>query len=118
MRFFGPAGSSSPWLLVLAVATAWAHAHLEESLPADGSVIHSAPSQLVLRFSESAQLTALSIEKSDGSRQKIAPLPQGAQTRVVVPLPALAPGRYRVSWRALGADGHLVPGQIQFTLSQ
>jgi methionine-rich copper-binding protein CopC len=35
-----------------------------------------------------------------------------------VALPALAPGSYQVSYRALSADGHIVPGQLRFTLSQ
>jgi methionine-rich copper-binding protein CopC len=34
-----------------------------------------------------------------------------------VPLPALAAGRYRLRWRALSADGHVVPGELHFTLN-
>ena len=35
---------------------------------------------------------------------------------VHVKLPALAPGRYRLSWRAASADGHVMTGQISFTV--
>jgi copper transport protein len=106
------------WLLLVATTCAQAHAHLQQATPADGSVISRAPAQLVLRFSEAAQLTALWIVSDAGSRQKLAPLPQQPQTQIVVALPPLLPGRYLVSWRALSADGHVVPGQIRFTLNR
>jgi methionine-rich copper-binding protein CopC len=105
-------------LLLLVSSVAFSHAHLQRASPADGSVIAHAPQSLVLEFSESAQLTALWIAQDGGTRQKITPLPQQAQQRIVVALPALAPGDYRVSWRVVGADGHVVPGQIHFTLSR
>ena len=89
------------WLALLWSAVALAHAHLTGSSPADGSHVADAPTTLVLSFSEAAQLTA----------------PAAAQARIRVPLPALAAGDYVVSWRALGADGHLVPGQIRFTIA-
>ena len=57
-------------------------------------------------------------EKSGAGSQKLAPLPQQPQSKIVVPLPALAPGHYLVSWRALSADGHVVAGQLHFTLNQ
>jgi methionine-rich copper-binding protein CopC len=108
-------------LLALGLAagvTALAHAHLQQSLPSDGSVVRSAPAELVLRFSEPAQLTALAIEQEGGAKQKLAPPSGQPQARIVVPLPLLTPGRYVVSWRALSADGHVVPGQVHFTLTQ
>jgi methionine-rich copper-binding protein CopC len=106
------------WLLVLASPCALAHAHLAEAQPADGSVLTAAPGSLTLRFSESARLTALWIARDGGARQKITPLPESAQEKIVVALPALSPGAYVISWRALSADGHVVPGQIRFTLKR
>jgi methionine-rich copper-binding protein CopC len=105
-------------LLLLASAGAQAHAHLQQSTPADGSTVATAPAKLVLRFSEAAQLTSLSITKEGGAKQELAPLPDQAQTTIVVALPALTPGRYAVSWRAVSADGHMMPGTIHFTLGQ
>jgi methionine-rich copper-binding protein CopC len=35
-----------------------------------------------------------------------------------VALPRLAPGRYVLSWRVVGRDGHVVPGELHFTLSE
>jgi methionine-rich copper-binding protein CopC len=108
-------------LLALALgagAAALAHTHLEQSTPADGSVLRSAPAEFVLHFSEPAQLTALAVEKEGGASQKLA-LPAGKlQAQIAVPLPALSPARYVISWRAMSADGHVVHGQVHFTLAQ
>jgi methionine-rich copper-binding protein CopC len=109
-------------LLGLALAafgvTANAHAHLQKSSPADGSVIKTSPSELVLNFSEAARLTALSIQKGDEPPQNLKPLPTSAAPQVSVPLPALTPGTYSVKWRVLSDDGHVMSGTLHFTLAQ
>jgi methionine-rich copper-binding protein CopC len=113
--------SRGGWLLVVWVAgstCAQAHAHLQASIPREGSTLGTAPAALVLQFSEAARLTALWIEKSGGEKQKLTPLPTEPQSRIAVPLPKLAPGDYVVSWRVLGSDGHVVPGKIRFTLTR
>jgi methionine-rich copper-binding protein CopC len=113
--------SLSGWLLVgwvAGTAGAQAHAHLQASIPRDGSTLDTAPAALVLQFSEGARLTALWIEKSGGEKQKLRPLPPEPQSRIAVPLPKLAPGEYVVSWRVLAGDGHVAPGKIRFTLSR
>jgi methionine-rich copper-binding protein CopC len=105
------------WLLLWGSSGALAHAHLQGSSPVDGSHLSAAPAVLVLSFSESARLTALSLESPDGKRTQLV-APAEPQARISVPLPSLTPGTYVVYWRALAADGHLVPGQIRFTISR
>ncbi len=108
--------SASVALLVL-IGTAFGHAHLQKAAPADGSTISRAPPNVVLTFSEAARLTAAWIQKGEEPKQKLAPLPDQTAVEVTIPLPALSPGGYVVSWRALSADGHVMPGQIRFTIS-
>jgi len=105
-------------LLVVVAVSAQAHAHLQQATPADGSVLNAAPTELVLQFSEAAQLTTLTIARDGGAEQKLTPLPKKPQAKIAVSLPALGPGRYVVRWRALSADGHVLPGQIHFTLGR
>lgn len=78
-------------------AVARSHAHLQKSVPANGSVVSSSPAGVVLKFSEAARLTAAWIQKSDGAREKLGSLPEKPASEVTVPLPALAPGRYVLS---------------------
>lgn len=105
------------WLLSFAVTVALAHAHLQKAAPANGSTVTTSPTSVVLNFSEAAQLTACWIQKADGPKQKISGLAAAAAQQVSVPVPHLDPGTYVLSWRAVGDDGHVVPGQIQFTVA-
>jgi methionine-rich copper-binding protein CopC len=103
--------------LVTFGVTAHAHAHLQKSSPADGSVITASPSNLVLNFSEAARLTALSLQKGDEPKQNVKPLPTTAAQQISIPLPQLTPGSYAVSWRVVSADNHVMSGTLHFTLS-
>ena len=68
---------------------AHAHAHLRSSTPANHSTLSSAPTTVTLEFHEAVQLTALSLQKSDGAPHKIAPLPGAASKTFTLPLPAI-----------------------------
>lgn len=102
-------------LMTAAAATAQAHTHLEGSLPADKSRV-KAPAAIELHFSEAAKLTALSLQKGKEAEQPIKPLPAKAAANVSVPVPALTPGDYVVSWRVAGDDGHVMSGKFGFTV--
>src|SRR5579871_4761762 len=104
-------------VLSLVAPVALAHAHPKKAVPADGGVVDSSPSNVVLSFSEPARLTACWIQKGDGPKQKIDGLPTVSAADITVPLPKLEPGRYVLSWKVVGDDTHIVPGQIHFTVS-
>jgi len=104
-------------LLSLAATVALAHAHLKKSVPADGGVVATSPASVMLTFSEQARLTACWIQKADGPKQKISGLPSAPSAEISVPLPRLEPGTYVLSWKVVGDDTHIVPGQIHFTVS-
>jgi CopC domain len=55
----------------------------------------------VLNLSEPARLAALSIQKGSEPNQDLKPLPATAAQQISVPLPALTPGTYSVTWRAV-----------------
>ena len=101
--------------LFLLVATAHAHAHLTAAAPAEGSA-GKAPEQIVLTFSEAARITALSLQREGEEPRKLTPLPAEMAARLTIPLPKLLPGKYTLSWRAVGDDGHVVPGVLHFTV--
>jgi len=103
-------------LLLLCSGAALAHVHLRDSSPADGARLAAAPTALTLSFSEPAQLTALSLQQDQGSSWKLS-APAEPQLRVIVSLPALTPGSYHLRWRALSRDGHVVPGEIRFSIT-
>ena len=98
-------------------ALADAHAHLKESQPAEGSILTTAPTDIVLKFSEAAQLTALTVQKEGAAEQKIAPLPPASSIQQTVPAPKLSPGKYTLSWRVVSADNHVMAGKLHFTIN-
>ena len=104
-------------LLILPAWPAGAHVHLRESTPADGSTLASAPARLQLVFSEAARLTAVSIRgKDETAAHKLAPLPTQQAANFTIDLPPLAPGSYRIEWRALSPDHHIASGALNFAV--
>ena len=101
--------------LLILVATAHAHAHLTAAVPAEGST-GEAPEHIVLSFSEAARITALTLQREGEEPHKLSPLPAEVAARITVPVPRLSPGKYTLSWRVVGADGHVVPGVLHFTV--
>lgn len=93
-----------------------AHTGLESAVPADGAVLHAAPATLALNFSGDVQLLKLDVAGAD-QPVALAFQPSGTAAKTFsIPLPALAPAAYMVSWTVLGADGHRVAGNFGFTV--
>ena len=100
-------------------ASARAHAHLTRSAPAAGATIKSSPSLIRLWFSERPEISMTFAQLRDSLRTQH---PLGAVTRQlsdplgiqVAVLEALPAGRYTLSWRAAGRDGHPSRGEVVF----
>jgi methionine-rich copper-binding protein CopC len=99
---------------MLFAAAANAHTHLDFSAPADKSRV-PAPQAIELQFSEVTRVTSLTLQQGTSAPQSL-PLPAKATQHVSVPVPGLAQGEYKVSWRVVGADGHVVSGTFGFTI--
>ena len=95
---------------------AYAHTRLTESAPAaDASV--PAPKAIYLTFGGDVRLTAVQLTDAAGAAKPVDPVPTatGAKFRIVIQEP-LAPGAYKVVWRAVGGDTHIVSGEFGFTV--
>ncbi len=105
--------------LTLLPLTALAHAHLAEATPANGSALATPPTHFLLKFSEAAHLTALSLlREGDAKARKLGPLPTAASTSFSIPAPKLAAGAYTLNYRVVAADdNHLSSGTVKFRLS-
>jgi copper transport protein len=102
-----------------------AHAELVASTPADGATVERAPAELLLQLSESVELSATRVTLTDAAGQEV-PLRSlslrrapGAgredPTTLVVGLPHLGHGSYRVSWTTLSSDDlHVTRGVTVF----
>jgi methionine-rich copper-binding protein CopC len=107
-------------LLVLGLATtpATAHAQLVEASPADGASLSSAPSKVVLTFSENIQerFAQVSVTKADGTTVSSGePSVDGAVVTQRL-ANALTSGRYATRFRVVSEDGHPVSDTLAFSL--
>jgi methionine-rich copper-binding protein CopC len=95
-----------------------AHASLDRASPAVGSTVVAAPTEVVLRFTESLEPAFSSIEVRNAAgaamqagRSSIDPK---QRTQMRVPLKALPPGTDKVIWRVLTVDTHRMQGDFSF----
>lgn len=123
----GVRGRLRPLLVVafvgtLAVsATAAAHTDLKATTPTDGARLASAPSRVVVIYSEplgEVVETSVSLDGrplAGGTADRLSPTDAG---RLQIPISAPgAFGRFAVSWRARSADGHTPEGELAFTVA-
>jgi methionine-rich copper-binding protein CopC len=108
-------------LLAFAAGPAFAHAKLESSVPRAGSTVAGAPPALRLAFNEPLEAPFSKIGLSGASGPVALPKAQvdKADPKVLaVPLPALAPGQYKVQWSTVTRDGHKVRGEFDFKVGK
>lgn len=118
-----------PFVLAALIAlpgVAFAHASLTGSSPAAGATV-AAPARIVLRFNERLISATVRTEvamtgmpgMANHAPMKIAHSSQMARdgkSMTLLPKRALAPGTYRVTWSAAGADTHRMGSNFSFTV--
>jgi hypothetical protein len=106
----------------IASAPAAAHAFLDHALPAVGSTVHEAPRAIRLWFTQQLEPAFSSVRVLDKSGKEVDAGDShvdAAETMVlVVSVPALAPGTYRVVWRVLSVDTHVTEGDFTFDIAR
>ena len=110
-------------LLLAPAGEALAHARLVKANPAVGSTVVVPPTLLWLKFNEVIRPNASGVKLTgpDGHGAVLSPLTRDPKDpdAVTAPTPAnLAPGLYKVEWRALSPDGHHTQGAFGFTVGR
>jgi methionine-rich copper-binding protein CopC len=105
-------------VLVSLALPAYAHTPLASSVPAAGSTVPAPVMEIVLEFGGDVRLTALALTDAAGAKKAVADLPTAIQKKFTVAIhDELAPGAYVATWRAVGADTHVVSGEIKFSVA-
>jgi hypothetical protein len=104
----------------MAPIVALAHAFLNQAIPpVDGMV--TSPKEIRLTFSEGIEprFSGIEIATNDGRAIATAPatLDPGDNKQLVLVLPPLAPGRYKVSWHVVSVDTHRTEGAFSFAVA-
>jgi methionine-rich copper-binding protein CopC len=106
--------------LLLMVTPAWPHASLVRSSPARRATLTTAPDRVQLWFNEAVEPRFSSVSVWDEAGQQIdlrdARVEPDDPKRLTVGLTPLKRGTYRVRFRVLSIDGHVVESDFTFTL--
>ncbi len=107
--------------LMVTASGASAHNSLSGSTPSEGSSLLQSPSEVSLRFTKEVALDTLTarLQIPDGSTTKLADPQFGSagNTEAVFSLPVFPAGGSAIRWKIVGADGHPVTGEINFTVN-
>lgn len=110
-------------LLVTTIVTlllsslAWGHAAAQISSPANGAELTQSPKELSIQFNGAAKLVSLTIVDSVGNADKLDISEAKAVDGLIsVQISPLQPESYEVTWRAMGADGHITAGTFKFAV--
>ena len=106
--------------LLLLSTPAWPHASLVRSSPARRTTLTTAPDRVQLWFNEAIEPKFSSVSVWDAAGQRVdledARVEPEDPKRLIVGLKPLGRGTYRVRFRVLSVDGHVVESEFPFTL--
>lgn len=103
------------------LAAAVPHFGLSKSAPAAAATVHHV-AEVKLWFSEPPADGTVSIRLLDAEGEMVPTTdptadPEDASAFAIVPDEALPAGKYSVNWRGMGDDGHVVKGDLSFTVA-
>ncbi len=103
-------------LFAALASSASAHSPLVSSTPSNNSALTERPTEIQLVFKKSVKLIQLHLI-SEQMDQKLRPETIADDTSHTVSLPELASGTYAAKWRAMAKDGHVMKGEINFSVA-
>jgi copper transport protein len=106
--------------LLLPASPASAHATLERADPSANTIVQTAPTDVVLTFSEAVRpiVDKIRVTGPDGKRADAAK-PAAVDRQLRIPLLTGGPqGTYLVSYRVISADSHPISGGFSYSVGQ
>ena len=102
-------------LALTTALTATAHGMQTMTYPKDGAMLMAQAEKVELHFKQPMRVMSLKVIASNGvpiplKLDRKAPAKQHFQ----LTLPKIKPDTYRVEWKALGGDGHVMKGDFSF----
>jgi methionine-rich copper-binding protein CopC len=107
--------------LLLGSSLADAHAFLDRAEPKVGSVIKVAPNEIKAWFTQKLVIAFSDLQVLDAAGKEVDKhdkrLDKSDPALLVVSVPPLKPGKYKVVWRAVSVDTHVTHGDFTFEIS-
>ena len=105
-------------LMVSGASNVWAHAKLVSSNPAAGQIVDEPPSEVELAFSAAVQtsMRTIAVKNEQGERVDLQTVSDRDEGRVLTAglSAGLPDGMYRIEWRVLSLDDHVISGDLAF----
>ena len=109
------------FLLLAVGSTAFGHAFLDHAAPAVGTAVHSPPAQVKLWFTQRLEPAFSTVQVLDRSGKRVdkgdPQVDRADAELLLVSVPQLTPGTYRVTWRVLSVDTHVTEGDFTFDVA-
>lgn len=101
------------------LALAQAHTMERAISIANDAVLQAAPETFTVSFVHPARFGSVQLRTATGETVPIRfQPPANAATTFTIPLPKLVPDRYRLTWRVIAEDGHVMTGSVNFTIAR
>ena len=102
---------------IMVAPLANAHTTVKSSTLEDGGIYQTIPDFFDLVFARKVGLASLTLKDTDGKEIVLDfTLPKSMETKFSIPMPKLKNGQYSMSWRAVAKDGHVLKGDMRFTV--
>jgi copper resistance protein C len=97
-----------------------AHAFLDHAEPAVGSQVTQAPTEVKIWFTEAVEpaFSEIQVQDADGHEVdcKDSHLDAKDNTLLIVSLPSISSGTYKVLWHVVASDTHHTQGDFKFSV--
>jgi methionine-rich copper-binding protein CopC len=86
---------------------------------ANNAVLQAAPETFTVSYVHPARFGSVQLRTATGETvpMRYQP-PANATTTFTIPLPKLVPDTYRLTWRVIADDGHVMTGNVTFTIAR
>ena len=107
-------------LLLLIPQAVHAHAFLDHAEPRVGSQVSQSPAEVKIWFTEKLEPAFSVIEVRDAAGKQVdkrdSHLDAKDKALLIISLPPLGPGTYKVIWQVVSTDTHRTKGSFKFTV--
>ena len=106
--------------VILLPSVAGAHAFLDRAEPKVGSEVNKSPTEVKIWFTQQPEhaFSTIKVLNADGKQvdKNDTRTDPDDSMALVVSVPKLAPGTYKVAWKVLSTDTHRTQGDFKFTI--
>jgi copper resistance protein C len=106
------------FMMLASLARLEAHAFIQQAEPGVGSTVQASPNEIKIRFTEKIEpaFSKIQVFAAAGGEvdKRDAHLDRSDPAILIVSLPKLGTGTYKVVWRVVSIDTHVTEGSFSF----